>query len=125
MLVNEYENCVIKVTGYKGGCFIGFFYLPEKNCQQKNGIVMNVIAIQYKDVLLKKHTLKLVVWLISEGCRNWSGQSGHGLISFSWQLKSSYNELKIAICTFVSIFILVTFFLKAFSHLMRIEYSFL
>ena len=31
MAKNKFVNCVIKETGYKDGCFVGFFYLPDKN----------------------------------------------------------------------------------------------
>ena len=42
--------------GFKAGCFIGFFHLPEKTCQQKNVIPINRIANQYKNTSpLRKH----------------------------------------------------------------------
>ena len=40
-----------KWASIKAGCYIGFFHAPEKTCQQKNVILMNRIANQYKNML--------------------------------------------------------------------------
>ena len=46
--------------GCEGGCFLGFFHRPEKNCQQKNFIPMNRIAMKetghYCLVTMSVHT---------------------------------------------------------------------
>ena len=47
---NHY-NGFLKETAYKGGYIVGFFNPSEKTCQQKNIILMNGIAIQYRNML--------------------------------------------------------------------------
>ena len=50
---------------YKGYYIVGFFKPLKNTYQQKNIILMNVIAIQYRNLLWKKQTQKLVVLVVS------------------------------------------------------------
>ena len=38
-VTGKFVTQVIKDTGFKVGCFIGFFYLPEKNLLMQNNYI--------------------------------------------------------------------------------------
>ena len=47
----EKSTCYLKEMAYEGGYIISFFNLPEKNLPAENVILINDIAIQYRNML--------------------------------------------------------------------------